>query len=171
MISDVITWRDSDLFNIIISDTGHVFYNLLPPKRLRVLGEKGYDLILPKAKTDRYKRAFVKRWFFKFISQFFNLNHFSFLSNDFCLALSSVVTPYVCCVWFLTTTFYLLIYCLYIYLFILFETIEFKTGCRNAEMIHAFITRVVLWTMIIMMVPKTTMAYNCIFRAKCRQPD
>ena len=58
-MSGVITRRDSDLFNRIISDTDHVLYNLLPPKRYRVLRERGHDFILRKVKTDRFKRAFV----------------------------------------------------------------------------------------------------------------
>ena len=68
LISDVITSRDSDLFNRIISDTGHVLYNLLPPKRYRVLRERGHDFTLPKVKTDRFKRAFANRCLSKFIS-------------------------------------------------------------------------------------------------------
>ena len=47
-MSDVITRRVSDLFNRIVSDTGLVLYNLLPPKRYRVLRERGHDFILPK---------------------------------------------------------------------------------------------------------------------------
>ena len=64
LISDVITNRVSDLFNRITSDTGYVLYNLLLPKRYRVLRERGHDFILPKVKTDRFKRAFVNRRLF-----------------------------------------------------------------------------------------------------------
>ena len=70
LISDIITSSDSDLFNRIISDTGHVLYNLLPPKCYRVLRERGHDFILriPKVKTDRFKRAFVNRCLLKLFS-------------------------------------------------------------------------------------------------------
>ena len=68
LISDVIKNRDSDLFNRITSDTGHVLYDLLPPKRNRALRKRGHDFILPKVKTERFKRAFVNICLFKFIS-------------------------------------------------------------------------------------------------------
>lgn len=68
LISDVIKNRDSDLFKRITSDTGHVLYDLLPPKRNRALRERCHDFILPKVKTERFKRAFVNRCLFKFIS-------------------------------------------------------------------------------------------------------
>ena len=48
LISDVITNRDSDLFNRITNDTGHVLYNLLPPRRTRVLREGDMTLFFPK---------------------------------------------------------------------------------------------------------------------------
>lgn len=43
-LSDVITRRDSDLFNKIISDTSHVSYNLLPPN---IIGSF-FDFVLTK---------------------------------------------------------------------------------------------------------------------------
>ena len=55
-LSVVIKNRDRDLFNRITSDRGHVLFDLLPPKRNR-----GHDFILPRVKTERFKRAFVKR--------------------------------------------------------------------------------------------------------------
>ena len=80
LISDVITRRDSDLFNRIISDIGHVLYNLLSPKRYRVLREKGHDFTLPKVKSDRFKRrTFVNRYLFKFF-----LNFVTFIAANFC---------------------------------------------------------------------------------------
>ncbi|CAH3175057.1 unnamed protein product [Porites evermanni] len=60
--------RESDLFNRITSDTGHVLYDLLPSKRNRVLRERGHEFIPPSVKTERFKRAFVNRCLFKFIS-------------------------------------------------------------------------------------------------------
>ena len=69
LISDVITRRDSDLFNRIVSDTGYVLYNFLLPNVIaRVLKERDHDFILHKVKTDRFKRDFVNRYLFKFIS-------------------------------------------------------------------------------------------------------
>ena len=52
LISDVIMNRDSDLFNRITNNTGHVLYDLLPPKRNRALGDRGHDFILPRVKTE-----------------------------------------------------------------------------------------------------------------------
>ena len=68
LISEVIKSRESDLFNRITSDTGHVLYDLLPSKRNRVLRERGHEFIPPSVKTERFKRAFVNRCLFKFIS-------------------------------------------------------------------------------------------------------
>ncbi|CAH3196877.1 unnamed protein product, partial [Porites evermanni] len=47
LISEVIKSRESDLFNRITSDTGHVLYDLLPSKRNRVLRERGHEFIPP----------------------------------------------------------------------------------------------------------------------------
>ena len=47
LISEVIKSRESDLFNRITSDTGHVLYDLLPSKRNRVLRERDHEFILP----------------------------------------------------------------------------------------------------------------------------
>ena len=60
--SDVIKNRERDLFNRITSDSGHVLFNLLPPKRNRALGDGGHDFMLPRVKTERFKRAFVNRY-------------------------------------------------------------------------------------------------------------
>ena len=62
---DVIENRDSNLFNRIPSYTGHVLYDLLPPKRNRALRDRGHDFILPRVKTERFKRAFVNRCLFR----------------------------------------------------------------------------------------------------------
>ena len=69
LISNVIKNRDSKLLNRITSDTGHVLYDLLPPKRNRVLRERGHDFIPPRVKAERLKRASVNSiGVFKFIS-------------------------------------------------------------------------------------------------------
>ena len=46
LISDVIKNRESDLFNRITSNTGHVLHGLLAPKRKRVLRERVHDFRL-----------------------------------------------------------------------------------------------------------------------------
>ena len=68
LISDVI--KNRDLFNRITSDTGHVLYDLLLPKRNRnrALRDRGHDLILPRVKTEHFKQAFVNKYLFRFIS-------------------------------------------------------------------------------------------------------
>ena len=68
LISDVIKNRDRDLFNRITSDSGHVLFDLLPPKRNGALRDRGHDFILLLVKTERFKRAFVNRCLFRFIS-------------------------------------------------------------------------------------------------------
>ena len=45
LMSDVFKTRDNDLFNRITSDTGQVLYTLLPPKRSRVLRERGHTTL------------------------------------------------------------------------------------------------------------------------------
>ena len=47
-VADVIKERDSDIFNRITSDTGHVLYDLPSIKRNRVPREMGHDFILLK---------------------------------------------------------------------------------------------------------------------------
>ena len=54
--------RDSDLFNRIASYKGHVLYDLFRPKRNR---DRGHDFILPRVKTELFKRAFVNRCLFR----------------------------------------------------------------------------------------------------------
>ncbi|CAH3170390.1 unnamed protein product, partial [Porites lobata] len=57
--------RDSDLFNRIASYKGHVLYDLFRPKRNRALRDRGHDFILPRVKTELFKRAFVNRCLFR----------------------------------------------------------------------------------------------------------
>ena len=74
----IMNWkRRSVLFNRITSDTGHVSDDLLPPKRNKVLRERGHDdFILPTVKTERFKRAFVNRCIFKLSLNIFQLKSF-----------------------------------------------------------------------------------------------
>ena len=71
----IMNWkRRSDLFNRITSDTGHVLDELLPPKRNKVLRERGHDdFILPRVKTERFKPAFVNGCPFKLSLNIFQL--------------------------------------------------------------------------------------------------
>ena len=55
----------------------HVLDDLLPPKRNKVLRERGHDdFILPRVKTERFKRAFVNRCLFKLSLNIFQLKSF-----------------------------------------------------------------------------------------------
>ena len=69
-MSDVIKNRDSDLFNRIASYKGHALYDFFRPKRNRALRDRGHDFILPRVKTELFKRAFLNRcliYFFIFL--------------------------------------------------------------------------------------------------------
>ena len=69
LFSDVIKNRDSVcLRESLSSDTGHILYDLLSPKRSRALRDRGYDFILPRVKTEWFKRAFSNKCLFRFIS-------------------------------------------------------------------------------------------------------
>ena len=96
MISDVIKNRDSNLFNRITSDTGHVLYDLFPPKRNTVLRERGHGFILPRVKTERFKRAVENRCLLKFISQHLLTKIVSNFSNIHDSSLL-IVRSHVCC--------------------------------------------------------------------------
>ena len=65
-MSELIEERDKTLFNKIVNDPDHVLYDLLPAKRLRVLRERGHPFILPKIKTERFKRTFLNRCLFDY---------------------------------------------------------------------------------------------------------
>ena len=58
--------RDRFSFEKIMNDPEHVLYELLPPKRLRVLRQRDRAFILPKVRTERYKRSFLNRCLFNF---------------------------------------------------------------------------------------------------------
>ena len=65
-MSCLIEDRNRILFEKIINDPEHVLYELLPPKRLRVLRERDHAFILPKVRTERYKQSFLNRCLFNF---------------------------------------------------------------------------------------------------------
>jgi hypothetical protein len=60
-IIDVIKEGDMSLFGKICSNPDHPLYELLPPKRQSPLREREHDFILPKLKTERFKRSFLNR--------------------------------------------------------------------------------------------------------------
>ena len=68
--------RDNDLFDRITSDTGHVLYDLLLPKRNRTLGDRRHDFMLPRVRTERFNRAFVNRCLFRYVSWYPNFCNF-----------------------------------------------------------------------------------------------
>ena len=63
LISDVIVNRDDKMWKRIICNPNHS----LPPKRGRILRKRGHEFILPKVRTERFKRTFINRCFFNFI--------------------------------------------------------------------------------------------------------
>ena len=93
-MSELIEERDKTLFNKIVNDPDHVLYDLLPVKRLRVLRERGHPLILPKIKTERFKRTFLNRCLFDYFLGCFNLESITTYCN---LIFLNLVKPHVCC--------------------------------------------------------------------------
>lgn len=66
-ISDVIANRDDKMWKRIACNPNHSLYDLLPPKRGRELRKRGHKFILPKVRTERFKRTFINRCLFNFI--------------------------------------------------------------------------------------------------------
>ena len=52
------------LFEKICNNPDHPLYELLPPIRQRPLIEREHDFILPKVKTERFRRSFLNRCLF-----------------------------------------------------------------------------------------------------------
>ncbi len=67
VLTDIIRERDTKLWKIISEDVTHSLYELLPPKKTRTLRKRGHNFILPKVRTERYKRSFINRCLFQFI--------------------------------------------------------------------------------------------------------
>lgn len=55
--------RDFKLFKNVIGDD-HIFHDLLPPKRRRVLREHKHNFILPRVKTKCFKHFFLNKCLF-----------------------------------------------------------------------------------------------------------
>ena len=56
-MSVIVADRDRKLWNCIINNPEHALYDLLPPKRKRVLRKRGHDFILPKVQNDSRKHS------------------------------------------------------------------------------------------------------------------
>ena len=65
-ICDILTTRDSKLWNKITSNTT-ALDDLLPPRRIRQLRSRGHDYILPRVHTSRFKSTFVNRCLFSIV--------------------------------------------------------------------------------------------------------
>ena len=64
---DVIRKRDRHLWDNIIANENHCLYDMLPNRRNRSLRNRGHDFILPRVKTDRFKRCFLNRCLYNFL--------------------------------------------------------------------------------------------------------
>ena len=60
-ITHLVEGRDKSLFAKIVNDSDHILYDLLPEKKSRFLREREHSFILPKIKTERFKRSFLNR--------------------------------------------------------------------------------------------------------------
>ena len=68
-ISHLVEERDKSLFaKIVNSDSEHILYDLLPEKKSRYLRERKHSFILPKIKTERFKRSFLNRCLFDYFN-------------------------------------------------------------------------------------------------------
>lgn len=65
-MSELIETRDRILFNRILNNPEHVLYELLPEKRQKVLRKREHPFILPKVRTERFKRSFINRCLFDY---------------------------------------------------------------------------------------------------------
>ena len=65
-ISHLVEERDKSLFAKIVIDSDHIFYDLLPKRKSRFLRERQHSFILPKIKTERFKRSFLNRCLFDY---------------------------------------------------------------------------------------------------------
>lgn len=66
-MTSYIVSRERQLWNNIITDAAHPLYDLLPPQRSRFLRSGGHDFILPRVRTERFKRCFINRCLFNFV--------------------------------------------------------------------------------------------------------
>ena len=66
-IMERIRARDKQLWGKITKDLKYLLHSLLPPKKRRILRQRGHNFILPAVKTARFKRCFINRCLFNFI--------------------------------------------------------------------------------------------------------
>ncbi len=67
-MSDLIEMRDITLFNKILDNPDHVLCELLPGKRqtFYIVRKREHPFIVPKVRTERFKRSFVNRCLFDY---------------------------------------------------------------------------------------------------------
>jgi hypothetical protein len=65
-MSELIEMRDRTLFNKILDNPDHLLYELLPGKRQKILRKREHPFIIPKVRTERFKRSFVNRCLFDY---------------------------------------------------------------------------------------------------------
>ena len=66
-IKDILRARDKLLWEQITKDCDHCLRDLLPMQRRRSLRSRGHNYILPRIRTERFKRTFINRCLFSFI--------------------------------------------------------------------------------------------------------
>ena len=63
-MSSLIEEKDRALFRRITKDTEHALRDLLPEMKHRTLRTQNHNYVLPRIKTERFKRCFVNRCLF-----------------------------------------------------------------------------------------------------------
>lgn len=66
-MAELIENKDMKLFKSITSNSSHSLSDMLPPVKTRKLRERGHQYILPKVRTERFKRCFLNRCLFNFV--------------------------------------------------------------------------------------------------------
>ena len=65
-IAELTSGKDRALWEKITTSTAHPLQDLLPPKKTRSLRRTSHNYILPRVRTERYKRCFINRCLFNF---------------------------------------------------------------------------------------------------------
>ena len=66
-VQDMLERFDRKLWKNISSNPNNPLYDLLPKKRERALRPCGNPFLLPRIKTERFKKCFINRCLFKYI--------------------------------------------------------------------------------------------------------
>ena len=53
------------IWNNIKNNPGHPLAHLLPPQRTRILRPRSHNFVLPKIKTERFKKVFLNRCLYR----------------------------------------------------------------------------------------------------------